>query len=229
MLVVNGPETPHEQTGRLGWKQDFGYDGRGYGYVRYCKERFAETARPASRVTRRRGEGALDDRASKPHGTAAPARRRTARDPGDQGQERRRGRGGAEVVTVQDQPLRTGPDRTAAAGGRAAARLLPDHRVPPRAAAHASRGRRSEGLVGGLLRQPVRGLPAVHRVRARGRVDVRLACRRGDRAAADGRVRPADHQGLQPDRADRAPDDRADGQRPDAAPADPEPREPAAV
>ena len=101
---------------------------------------------PASPTVRRRRSG-----------------RRTTRDQGEQGQERRRGRGGAEVVAVQDQPVRAGQDRPAAAGGRATARLLPDHRVPPGAPSRASRGRGAEGLVGGIRRQHFRGLPAVHR------------------------------------------------------------------
>ena len=63
-------------------------------------------------------------------GAAPSAGGRAARDQGEHGQERRRGRRRAEVVPVQDQPLRAGQDWAAAAGGRAAARLLQDHRAP---------------------------------------------------------------------------------------------------
>src|SRR5690348_10736832 len=98
---------------------------------------FSETCVTGAPVpsARRRGGGTPDDRARKPHGAAPSAGRRTARDQGEQGQERRRGGGRAEVVPVQDQPVRAGQDRAAASGGRAAARLLPDHRAAARPAA----------------------------------------------------------------------------------------------
>jgi hypothetical protein len=56
--AVNNGGLAHEQTVRLGWRQDFGYDGRGYGYVRYCKERFVEictTGATGDTAPRRRG------------------------------------------------------------------------------------------------------------------------------------------------------------------------------
>src|SRR5690349_12000770 len=106
-------------------------------------------ARPPAR---RRGGGTPDDRARKSHGAATPAGRRAARDQGEQGQERGYRRCGAEVVAVEDQPLRAGQDGPAAAGGRAAARLLRDHRAPPCAVARARRGRGAERLVGGTRR-----------------------------------------------------------------------------
>src|SRR5690242_4743934 len=56
-----------------------------------------------------------------------------------------------------------------------AARLLRDHRASPRRPARARPGRLAEGLVGGLRRQPVPRLSAVHRPRGRGQRDRRMA------------------------------------------------------
>src|SRR4029077_18731554 len=78
-------------------------------------------ARPPAR---RRGGGTPDDRARKSHGAATPAGCRAARDQGEQGQEWRYRRRGAEVVAVEDQQVRAGQDRIAAPGGRAAGRVL---------------------------------------------------------------------------------------------------------
>src|SRR5579864_6409701 len=69
-----------------------------------CFDEICVTVPPA-RPRGPRGGGTPDDRASKPDGAATSACRRTARDQGEQGQERRRGGRCAEVVAVQDQPV----------------------------------------------------------------------------------------------------------------------------
>src|SRR6266566_2226537 len=80
------------------------------GFTNCCDEICVTVARPPAR---RRGGGTPDDRARKSHGAATSAGRRTARHQGEQGQERRYRRRGAEVVAVKDQQVRAGQDRIA--------------------------------------------------------------------------------------------------------------------
>src|SRR5262249_44721339 len=103
----------------------------------YCNESCI-TALSKIRVTvtpgalaQHRGGGTPHDTAGKPNGAAPPTRRGAAGDQGEQGQERRCRRRGAAVVAFQDQQVRARQDGAAAAGGREAARLLPDHRGTP--------------------------------------------------------------------------------------------------
>src|SRR5258705_10713887 len=91
------------------------------GFTNCCGEICVTVARPPAR---RRGGGTPDDRARKSHGAATPAGCRAARDQREQGQERGYRRRRAEVVAVEDQPVRAGQDRPAATGGRATAGLL---------------------------------------------------------------------------------------------------------